>query len=168
MRAPPASAKGPCADRTIAPRERARKFLRFIANVILKHMRRTGRRSFLRAAGLAALAPIALAANSDQSVKIAEFDAAGVRKGLTDVPKIKKPEADWKKQLDREQFEVTRHADTERAFTGKYAEFHGDGLFLCVCCQTALFDSRTKFESGAGLPQLLSTNRKPKGTPKAQ
>lgn len=130
-------------------------------------MRHTGRRSFLRAAGLAALAPIALAANSDQSVKIAEFDAAGVRKGLTDVPKVKKPEAEWKKQLDREQFEVTRHADTERAFTGKYADFHGDGLFLCVCCQTALFDSRTKFESGTGWPSFYAPIAKENVTLKA-
>jgi peptide-methionine (R)-S-oxide reductase len=116
---------------------------------------------------LAALAPIALAANSDQSVKIAEFDAAGVRKGLTDVPKVKKPEAEWKKQLDREQFEVTRHADTERAFTGKYADFHGDGLFLCVCCQTALFDSRTKFESGTGWPSFYAPIAKENVTLKA-
>jgi peptide-methionine (R)-S-oxide reductase len=83
-----------------------------------------------------------------------EFDAAGVKKGVVDLPKVKKTDAEWKKQLDPEQFEVTRRAGTERSFTGKYADFHGDGLYLCICCQTALFDSKTKFESGTGWPSF--------------
>ena len=85
-------------------------------------------------------------------VKIVQFDAAGVRKGVVEVEKVVKTEAEWKKQLDREQFEVTRKAGTERAFTGKYANNHADGLYHCVCCDTPLFDSKTKFESGTGWP----------------
>ncbi len=117
----------------------------------------TDRRTFLRSAAAAALAPIAAAAaKPDPTVKIAEFDPAGGAKGILEVPKIKKSDAEWKQQLNAEQFEITRRAGTERAGTGKYAEFHGDGLYLCVCCQTALFDSRTKFESGTGWPSFYA------------
>jgi peptide-methionine (R)-S-oxide reductase len=105
--------------------------------------------------------------HADQTVKIVEFDTSGVKKGVVEVAKIKKADADWKKQLDREQFEVTRHADTERPFTGKYADFHGDGLYLCICCQTALFDSRTKFESGTGWPSFYAPIAKENVTLKA-
>jgi peptide-methionine (R)-S-oxide reductase len=115
----------------------------------------TDRRWFLRTAAAAALAPaMAVAAKPDPTVKIVEFDPAGAAKGIVEVPKIKKSDAEWKQQLNAEQFEVTRRAGTERAGTGKYADFHGDGLYLCICCQTALFDSRTKFESGTGWPSF--------------
>jgi peptide-methionine (R)-S-oxide reductase len=49
---------------------------------------------------------------------------------------------------------VTRHAGTERPFSGKYANNHADGLYQCVCCGTTLFDSKTKFESGTGWPSF--------------
>lgn len=87
-------------------------------------------------------------------VKIVQFDAAGVRKGVTDVETVVKPDGEWKKQLDKEQFEVTRKKGTERAFTGKYWDNHADGIYHCVCCDTPLFDSKTKFESGTGWPSF--------------
>ena len=68
--------------------------------------------------------------------------------------KIKKTEAEWRKQLTPEQFEVTRLKGTERAFSGKYHANHADGIYGCVCCGTALFDSKTKFESGTGWPSF--------------
>ena len=87
-------------------------------------------------------------------VRIVEFDAAGVRKGVVELEKIEKPEAEWKKQLTAEQFEVTRHAGTEPPGTGKYANNHADGLYHCICCDTVLFDSKTKYESGTGWPSF--------------
>ena len=96
----------------------------------------------------------ALAAEKKHLVRIVEFDAAGVRTGVVEVEKIVKPAAEWKKQLTPEQFEVTRQAGTERAFTGKYANNHADGLYTCICCNTVLFDSKTKFESGTGWPSF--------------
>jgi peptide-methionine (R)-S-oxide reductase len=89
-----------------------------------------------------------------KTVKIVEFDPSGTRTGVVDVEKTEKPAAEWKKQLTPEQFEVTRHAGTERAFTGKYASNHDDGLYHCICCNTVLFDSKTKFESGTGWPSF--------------
>jgi peptide-methionine (R)-S-oxide reductase len=87
-------------------------------------------------------------------VKIVEFDANGNKTGVVEVDKIVKTEAEWKKQLDAEQFEITRHEGTERAGSGKYAYNHADGLYHCICCNTVLFDSKTKFESGTGWPSF--------------
>jgi len=68
--------------------------------------------------------------------------------------KINKSDAEWKQQLTPEQYQVTRNAGTERAFTGKYASHHGDGTYHCVCCGAPLFDSSTKYESGSGWPSF--------------
>jgi len=70
------------------------------------------------------------------------------------VDKLVKPEAAWRRQLAPLDFEVTRHAGTERAFTGRYWNTHARGVYRCVCCDTALFDSATKFESGTGWPSF--------------
>jgi peptide-methionine (R)-S-oxide reductase len=110
------------------------------------------RRGFLAtASAVAALAPFGAHA-APQTIAIENFAATGKDLGTVKVPKVVKSEADWKKMLQPLQFEVTRHADTERAGTGIYAESKGDGLYRCICCDTALFDSKTKFDSGTGWP----------------
>lgn len=68
--------------------------------------------------------------------------------------KIKKTEAEWREQLSPEQFEITRRKGTERAFTGKYHNFKGDGIYRCVCCGAELFDSQTKYDSRSGWPSF--------------
>lgn len=118
------------------------------------------RRSFLCASAAMVLSPTifqhklswlgAAAAN----VRIVEFDARGHRLGVKEVEKIKKTDAEWRQQLTPEQYEVTRHKGTERAFTGRFHANHADGIYRCVCCGTALFDSKTKFESGTGWPSF--------------
>jgi peptide-methionine (R)-S-oxide reductase len=70
--------------------------------------------------------------------------------------KLKKSEAEWREQLSDEQFEVTRKAGTERAFTGKYWDAKADGSYCCVCCGQQLFDSETKFDSGTGWPSFFA------------
>jgi peptide-methionine (R)-S-oxide reductase len=89
-----------------------------------------------------------------EKVTIVEFTDAGERTRTVSVAKITKTEEEWKRQLSPISFEVTRHAETERPFTGPLLNEHGKGVFRCICCDTALFDSRTKFDSGTGWPSF--------------
>ena len=66
--------------------------------------------------------------------------------------KVCKTDAQWRSQLDPVQYEVTRHAATERAFTGKYWDHFQPGHYNCIGCGTALFESATKFDAGCGWP----------------
>lgn len=69
--------------------------------------------------------------------------------------KIVKSDAEWRAQLDPLEYQVTRHAATERAFTGRYWDHHEPGIYTCVCCGTPLFASDAKFESGCGWPSYF-------------
>lgn len=89
-----------------------------------------------------------------KKVKIAQFDDAGNRKGVVELDKVVKTDAEWKKVLSPEEYQVTRHQGTERAFTGKLNKNYADGIYRCTCCGTALFDSKTKFDSGTGWPSF--------------
>ncbi len=67
---------------------------------------------------------------------------------------VKKTDAEWKKILTPQQFQVTRHQGTERPFDNEYWNNHEDGVYFSVCSDTPLFDSRDKFESGTGWPSF--------------
>jgi len=68
--------------------------------------------------------------------------------------KVEKSDAEWRRQLNDEQYYVTRMKGTERPFTGKLLKVKEAGTFRCVCCGESLFDSETKFESGTGWPSF--------------
>ncbi len=119
------------------------------------------RRSFLKQSfGLtfgfasAGLASKSLLGSSGKLIKLVVFTDAGKREGVIEVEKVQKTDAEWRTQLTPEQYEVARHAGTERAFTGQYWNNHEHGLYRCVCCGNALFSSDTKFESGTGWPSF--------------
>jgi peptide-methionine (R)-S-oxide reductase len=69
--------------------------------------------------------------------------------------KIVKSDAEWRAMLEPLEYEVTRHAATERAFTGRYWDHHEHGIYTCVCCGTPLFESDAKFDSGCGWPSYF-------------
>ena len=132
-----------------------------------KNNTQPNRRAFL-ATAVAAIGGIALwswrkphvieaaaaASTKPQEVTIVQFSDAGMKLKKVRVMKVIKSEDEWKKQLSPLAFEVTRHADTERAFTGQYWNLHDKGIFRCICCDNALFSSKTKFESGTGWPSF--------------
>jgi peptide-methionine (R)-S-oxide reductase len=88
------------------------------------------------------------------SVLIEDFSSSGRSLGATLVPRVVKSEAEWRRELPEEVFTITRKAGTERAFSGAYWNLHAEGLYRCICCDTALFDSATKFDSGTGWPSF--------------
>ena len=68
--------------------------------------------------------------------------------------KLTKTDEEWRNQLSPEQYQVTRHAGTEPAFTGKYWKTKDPGTYTCVCCGQPLFSADTKFDSGTGWPSF--------------
>jgi peptide-methionine (R)-S-oxide reductase len=124
-----------------------------------------GRRLFLIGAG-AALSGAALwswrkprvieaaAKNEPGEVTIVQFSDAGKRLAKVKIAKVVKTDDEWRKQLPSGVFDITRHADTEFAYSGKYWNLHDTGIYRCICCDNALFISATKFDSGTGWPSF--------------
>jgi peptide-methionine (R)-S-oxide reductase len=107
-----------------------------------------GRRHFLTAGvgliGMAAggrLFAAQAVAGTVPEVSIENFSPAGKSMGVVMMPKIVKTDAAWRAQLSPASYDVTRRAGTE-------------GIYHCICCDTALYDSRTKFDSGTGWPSF--------------
>jgi peptide-methionine (R)-S-oxide reductase len=121
------------------------------------------RRKILLALGSLAVAacgklPHAVAAETPApgggEVPIEQFSASGKSEGVAKVAKVVHSDAEWRAQLSPLSYDVTRRAGTEVAFTGEYDGNHADGIYHCVCCGTALYDSHTKFDSGTGWPSF--------------
>jgi peptide-methionine (R)-S-oxide reductase len=70
--------------------------------------------------------------------------------------KVEKSEAEWRKELTPEQYQVLRRKGTERAFTGQYWDNHEPGVYRCAGCGTELFRADEKFDSGSGWPSFYA------------
>ncbi len=92
--------------------------------------------------------------SASDKVTIMQFSDDGKPLGRVTLPKVRKTEAEWKKQLSPLAYEVTRRQGTERAYSQPGYDRHDSGLYRCVCCDNALFDSSTKYESGTGWPSF--------------
>ena len=68
--------------------------------------------------------------------------------------KIARSDAEWRRRLTREQYDVARRGGTERAFTGAYWDSKAPGTYACICCGTPLFAAADKYDSGTGWPSF--------------
>jgi peptide-methionine (R)-S-oxide reductase len=105
------------------------------------------------ARGLGA-APPPSAPKRGEVVTIENFSGAGVSQGTVEVARIVKSDEEWRQLLAPSAFHVTRQSGTEFPFSGEYDKSYQNGLYRCICCDTALFDSRTKFDSHTGWPSF--------------
>ena len=87
-------------------------------------------------------------------ITIVQFADDGTRLGAKSVAKLRRTNQEWEKLLTPAQYEVTRRAATEFAYSGSLYDQHAPGLYRCACCENALFDSATKFDSGTGWPSF--------------
>jgi len=88
--------------------------------------------------------------SSNPMVTVENFDAKGSSTGVVRISKVVKSDAEWAAVLKPEVYRVTRQNVADHPYTGKYWNSRADGIYRCVCCDAALFDSRSKFESGTG------------------
>jgi peptide-methionine (R)-S-oxide reductase len=103
---------------------------------------------------LSALADQTPEEDNSGPVTVVQFSDDGKRLRNMTLPKVRKTQTEWKNQLTPLQFDVTRRAATEWAFTGALYDQHAAGLYRCIACGNALFDSSTKFDSGTGWPSF--------------
>ena len=87
-------------------------------------------------------------------VTIVEFAGNGKKTGKVVVPRVVKTNAEWQQLLSPISYQIARQAGTERPYTGDTWNLHDRGLYRCICCETAVFNSDTKFESGTGWPSF--------------
>ncbi len=114
---------------------------------------------------LGAILVVAIAAGRDGRVQPAAEPAGGhgthyanampSHESRPTLTKIERSEAEWKRDLTPEQFEILRKKGTERAFTGKYWDTKDKGTYKCAGCGLELFESDTKFDSGCGWPSFF-------------
>jgi peptide-methionine (R)-S-oxide reductase len=81
---------------------------------------------------------------------------AAERQGKPEMSKVTKTDEEWRKQLTPEQYHIMREKGTERAFTGKYWNHKGKGMYRCAGCGEPLFVSDSKFDSGCGWPSFTA------------
>ena len=92
---------------------------------------------------------------SDKMVTVRLIGPGGGLTGPMAVPRVTKTDAEWRKQLTPEQYQIARGKGTERAFCGNLLDNHRQGIYHCVCCGLPLFSSSAKFNSGTGWPSFF-------------
>ena len=88
-------------------------------------------------------------------MKVRVLNREGQLVGPVEAARVVKSDAEWRKQLSDEQFEIARGKGTERPFCGTLLDNKREGVYTCICCGLPLFASKGKFESGTGWPSFF-------------
>lgn len=110
------------------------------------------RRYFL--ASSASLAAVAALGRTPILLALGQHNKKGAKTDDAPIHKVTKSDEEWKRLLSFEQYSVTRQAGTEAPYSSPLLKIHEQGTFACVCCDLALFSSKTKFESHTGWPSF--------------
>ena len=110
------------------------------------------RRYFI--ASLASVAAVAALGKSSMLPALGQHEGKGKETDGPPIEKITKSDEEWKRLLSAEQYSVTRQAGTEAPYSSPLLDVHDAGTFGCVCCDLALFSSKTKFDSHTGWPSF--------------
>ena len=109
--------------------------------------RKLNRRAVLSASGVAGVLAVIGAATSWRS-------GAGITAAAAGKFEVEKTDAEWKRILSPDAYQVLRHEGTEHPGTSPLLNEHRKGVFDCAGCDLPLFSSDTKFESGTGWPSF--------------
>jgi peptide-methionine (R)-S-oxide reductase len=101
-----------------------------------------------------ALADVLSELSSNAMVTIEAFSADGKSSGVQRLPKVVKTDAEWRAALPADVYAVTRAGEPDHPYTGSLWNARKAGIYRCICCEAALFDSDSKFESGTGWPSF--------------
>ena len=89
------------------------------------------------------------------AVNVRVFDEKGQLLPAAPQPKVVKSDAEWRKQLTAEQYQIARGKGTERPFCGVFYDHKKPGVYTCICCDLPLFTADAKFDSGTGWPSFF-------------
>jgi len=93
--------------------------------------------------------------NPPTMIPVRFLDDKGLPGPLTPTARVVKTDAEWRRQLTAEQYQITRGKGTEAPFCGAFFDQHKPGVYECVCCGLPLFTSEAKFDSGTGWPSFF-------------
>ena len=95
--------------------------------------------------------------NFDQLIRVLDKRLEEYGMKIEKSKRVNLTDEEWQKKLTPEEYHILREKGTERPFTGEYDKFYEEGIYKCAGCDTELFTSDTKYNSGCGWPAFYES-----------